>query len=919
MRPLKLRMSAFGSYAGEIVIPMEKLGERGLYLITGDTGAGKTTIFDAICYALFGEASGVNREVSMLRSKYAQPGTPTEVELEFLHGGKVYTVKRTPEYMRPNKKGEGMTKQLAVAQLKKPDGQVVTKVKEVTAEIENILGMNKHQFSQISMLAQGEFLKLLLAKTDERQKIFRELFNTEYYQKLQQELAGKASAADRVCAAMQASIRQHVLDIAVDEDNVLYMELDKAKAGKLAMEEILTLLDSLLEEDKTSLERCEKERTTLGKELETTDKVLGVAAEIEKSKRALEELENKLARELPVLKDTEEKLSIARESLKGKDELQKRAAAIEAELPNYDALDNLQKEIDGIDKEHAEKAKRLEETQTEETARADKIAGLKKELELLQDAGAMKERLLSEEKTLRQSADSYQEMEQKLLAMHKKQEEFERAQERRVSDEEGLSHLVHEYELLDRALRDGQAGLLAAALEEGSPCPVCGSRSHPRKAQLTDAVPTKEVVDRAKDKAEKAREIAGESSHRVGLLHGELDSMERDVKELLKKYLNSEKLEQADVLLSKRQIQVRKQLEELSEKLSVEQTRLARKYVVEREIPVLEAEWRKLTSEKVALREACSSFRASMKEKSMQMESLSGKLMFHSKSEASAQINELQSSAKALQDAYDRARAELDGKSQSVAKLSGQIDGYRKSLAMAQLIDVESETKKREKLSSRMEEILQCIKEIDARKRNNQKVEENVKMKSDELVEAEKRRQWITTLSDSANGKLRGKEKIMLETYIQTTYFDRIIARANLRFRKMSDNQYELKREQEASNSKSQSGLELCVIENGTKRSVKSLSGGESFMASLSLALGFSDEVQSSSGGIQVDTMFVDEGFGSLDSESLNMVYQALVSMTEGNRLVGIISHVSDLKYKIDRQLVVTKQKSGGSTVRMEI
>ena len=186
---------------------------------------------------------------------------------------------------------------------------------------------------------------------------------------------------------------------------------------------------------------------------------------------------------------------------------------------------------------------------------------------------------------------------------------------------------------------------------------------------------------------------------------------------------------------------------------------------------------------------------------------------------------------------------------------------------------------------------------------------------------AEKRYGYVSSLADTANGKLSGKEKIMLETYIQTTYFDRIIARANLRFMKMSDAQYELKRLEEASNNRSQSGLDLGVIDhyNGSQRSVKTLSGGESFMAALSLALGLSDEIQSSAGGIQIDTMFVDEGFGTLDSDSLELAYNALAGLTEGNRLVGIISHVSELKDKIDKQIVVTKEKSGGSNAILQI
>ena len=268
MRPLKLKISAFGPYAGCVDIPMEDLGSQGLYLITGDTGAGKTTIFDAICFALYGEASGNNRVSSMLRSKYADPDTPTEVELTFLHSGKEYFIKRNPEYLRPKKSGEGWTKQLADAEFKTPDGHTYTKVKDVTSAIENLLGINKDQFSQIAMLAQGDFLKMLLADTKHRQEIFRELFQTKMYQILQYRLEDKRKEIYGKVDDGKKSITQYIKGIQVDKDDVLILDVEKAQNDEMITDDVLELLDKLIEQDIILQKKLDSELEQINNELE---------------------------------------------------------------------------------------------------------------------------------------------------------------------------------------------------------------------------------------------------------------------------------------------------------------------------------------------------------------------------------------------------------------------------------------------------------------------------------------------------------------------------------------------------------------------------------------------------------------------------------------------------------------------------
>jgi len=348
MRPLNLKLSAFGPYAGRIDIPMDELGSQGLYLITGDTGAGKTTIFDAICFALYGEASGPNRDASMFRSKYAQPDMPTEVELTFLHGGKEYKVRRNPEYYRPKKSGDGFTKQPADAQLNMPDGRVYSKVKDVTAKVEELMGINKDQFSQIAMLAQGDFLKILLADTKQRQEIFRELFQTQLYQTLQYRLEDRRKDLYGRVEDGKKSVKKDILDIKVDKDDVLSIEVEKAQSGSMTTEDVLELLKKLTEQDAVLREKLNDELQKIGDELEVVNKKIGAASEVEKARKAKADAEEMLKTEIPKLEQRTIERDKAKTALVEKDKYNKEAATIEGELPDYDKVGLLQKELEEL-------------------------------------------------------------------------------------------------------------------------------------------------------------------------------------------------------------------------------------------------------------------------------------------------------------------------------------------------------------------------------------------------------------------------------------------------------------------------------------------------------------------------------------------------------------------------------------------
>ena len=400
MRPLKLTISAFGPYASRTVVDFEQLGESGLYLITGDTGAGKTTIFDAITYALFGEASGNSRDASMLRSKYADPETPTEVELLFDYAGKHYPVRRNPDYERPAKRGGGMTRQTADAELTCSDGRVITKVRDVNNAIREILGIDRNQFSQIAMIAQGDFLKLLLADTQDRQKIFREIFHTGTYQIFQDQVKEAASKLGRECEELRRSIDQYLRGTVADEDDVKAQELARAKEGKLPIAEALALLDWLVEQDEAGLDWIGGELSTLDARLAQVNSQLGKAEELERTKETLKTAEMELQQRTAELTILEERQKQAQERKPEADRLAADAAALEVQLPDYDARDRIA----------VERRSTAQQLQAEEKAATQDLASLEKrekqldqdrtEQKTLEAAGAQKEALLREKDTI---------------------------------------------------------------------------------------------------------------------------------------------------------------------------------------------------------------------------------------------------------------------------------------------------------------------------------------------------------------------------------------------------------------------------------------------------------------------------------------------------------------------------------------
>lgn len=922
MRPVHLKISAFGPYAGYTEIPLDELGTQGLYLITGDTGAGKTTIFDAICYALFGEASGPSRnDATMFRSKYADPDTPTLVELLFTHAGEEYTVKRNPEYMRPAKKGKGLTRQLAEAELHMPDGKIITKIRPVTEAIESLLGINRDQFSQISMLAQGDFLKLLLADTKTRIEIFRELFKTEKYLALQKKLdAGEKDLNVRV-KDERKSIAQYISGIQADKDDVLMVEVEKAKKDEMTTEDVVALLDALTAKDTALKDSIDEELSEAGRELESVNAAIGAAKVLEQASAALKEAKERLADEEPKKDGLSVSLGEAETALKDKSSYERQATLIESELQSYDKAAGLDKDIRDIRKKSEEYEAELERDKKKEQALIKEISGYKEEREVIKDVSADLAKCDARISGIKAEAAGISELSEALSGLGRDRKKLETVQEKYREADAVFKRLNLEYEKMEQAFLDGQAGILASGLRDGERCPVCGSLSHPSPAGVSQDVPTEKQLDDARKSAEAARLKREAASTEAGGLDKIVKNKEEELEKKLRMMFKDAGLDKAPDIVDKAALDCEKRLEAEEEKAERLRADGRRKEELDGLIPKKEKELEDIRSGIGRISILTAQSGSDLEAKTSQLKDLKKSMRFEDKKAAQGEMQKLQKKAGDLQASYDLAKKAYEDHLALINDLKAVIKSNEKTVSEAGEVDVSAKKERQAELNAIHKDCMERRETVAGRIASNERIRHSIILKADSMSGLEKKLQWIRSLSFTANGQLAGKEKVMLETYIQTAYFDRIIQRANLRFMMMSSGQYELVRLKEAGNTKSQSGLDLGVTDhyNGTERSVRTLSGGESFMAALSLALGLSDEVQSSAGGIQIDTLFVDEGFGSLDMNSLDQAYRALAGLAEGNRLVGIISHVEDLKERIDRQVIVTKEKSGGSSIKIKV
>ena len=934
MRPLRLTLSAFGPYAAETTLDLEKLGKGGLYLITGDTGAGKTTIFDAITYALYDHSSSGIREGSMLRCKYADDKTPTFVELEFEVHGVRYTVRRNPEYQRPKARGEGMTTEKADATLTYPDDRPpVTKAKDVTAAVQEIIGLDYNQFSQIVLIAQGQFTKLLNASTEERSRIFRKLFRTQRYAQLQERLQAEASALNQQRTAQNAKLDSLLggLQFSPEDPDA---EALRALCAQTVPETALALLDALTARQAAALEEAGTALQATEAQLDTVQQQLGAAAQAQRLAQQLAARQAELAAAKPALDAARAEADRHAGDAAQLDALTAQVTQAQSALAAYNALDTLCRQ-----QTEARDAARLAAAQahkrrTQLDSLNAALAAAETELAALADADTRLLALQNRSAQLTQRGEALAKLEQRLADCQRQAKAAHKAQENYRAAAAAQDEARARRDALERAFLDAQAGLLAESLTEGAPCPVCGSTHHPARALLPHTAPTQAQVEAARQAAAEADRQAQNASaaaqSALAAANEAKTSLRRDAETLLpERFTTPEGTVPLTFALMTNVLAEENAALQTAQTDCKAQCRQAEADC--RRKAQLEADRQAKTRQRPALEQSAAEADRSAAAQNASADALEGQiaerraaLPYPRRADAQAALDKLEADRSALRTGMDTAQRKLKQAEQAVAAAEAAVEALTAQQTAAQkelpARSAEELTAQQTELTAVRETLRSREKQLSAQLLPNRKTAAQYRAAAEARQTLESRWQWVSALAATAGGTLTSKQKIRLEAYIQMNYLDRILRYANTRLMQMTAGQYELERIG-AENQRSQSGLDLGVIDhyNGTRRSVKTLSGGESFKASLALALGLSDEVQSSAGGIRLDTLFLDEGFGSLDEESLELAIRVLSGLTEGDRLVGIISHVGALKDRIDRQVVVHKARTGGSTVELRV
>lgn len=917
MRPLKITMSAFGPYAGEVTLDMQKLGKSGIYLITGDTGAGKTTVFDAISYALYGEASGNYRENTTLRSKYASADTPTFVELEFEYNNEIYKINRNPEYPRPNKRGEGFTKQNANAELVMPDGSVITKIKEVSAKVEEIIGINKNQFSQIAMIAQGDFRKLLNCETNERSKIFRKIFKTEPYHNIEIKLSSLFNELKRNREKEKSGIEQYINQLKCNENDTLSLELERAKSGDVLIEDVIKLAGEIINKDTLEYTKTQKNIESINEEIEKINSNIKLYENQEATKKAYAEASAKLEELKTKRNDCEKAYKSAEAQRERLDDLTRKINLINSKMPKYDELKSLENSINERAQSFEKSNNSLKLKQQEITSLEKEIDEKSKALEEVKGADLLVQKLTVQKEEIKKKAEALKELKTEIDRCKTEQKNLKNAQSFAKSALDEYGALENEYNQIYIAFFNEQAGIIADELKDGEPCPVCGSTSHPNLARKSENAPSQADVESAQNLVKKAQEKADKARDTASALKSRFDEIAANVKSAAKKLFGTDDNVFDDYnsninALKKEYDRTLALLKTANEKLNLYQK-------LDKEIPKIQEKQKSLSDEISKLNTQKASDEAFISENTKRVTSIKSELDFESADLAKDKLKEYTNLSNDIKNAIEKSKNDFDDIKSKYDTQKGTKASLENALKEFKEIDLASLNEKSLKLNEYKKDVDKTAKTLYSRIESNKLLVDNISEKRDILKGYDDKYVWLKALSETANGDISGKEKITLETFVQMTYFDSIIRKANIRLLTMSDGQYELVRRSDAETLKKNEGLALDVIDhfNGSSRSVSTLSGGESFMASLCLALGLSDEIQSSNGGIKLDTMFVDEGFGSLDGEALDRALSALTSLSQGNRLVGIISHVDALCDRIDNKIVITKDRTIGSNAQI--
>lgn len=891
MKPINIIISAFGPYKDKVIIDFTKLGENGIFLITGDTGAGKTSIFDAISFAVFGEVSGSNRPIQSIRSDFADPETETFVELEFLHKNKIYKILRNPTYEKPKKKGDGFTKKTADASLEFDD-KVVTGIKNVDTKIEEILGINAKQFKQIAMLAQGEFLKILFAESKDRTEIFRKIFDTNIYNLIAKKLKEKLKDNEENLKELKNSFTTNTANILWSVENKVDIS-----AKDLNEVDIATVVEVL----KSEIKNNEAENIKLQEKILKKEQEINVDEENIKKQ---EELNIKIKNYNELLKKQIEYKQQEKEIEELKTKISKNQKAKERIKPKEEKVKNQEEQIQRLEKDLENLNTKIIDGQKKEKEHNTKI-------ELVNKIGEIYKEYCN-----------CVEIKDELLEKANRLKNIEKLELKKAEQVKEYTKIENEYKVMnvdylekeDEFFKE-QAGILAEKLEENKPCPVCGSIEHPKIAQKSVSVLTKQELDVLKKSLENKQKEKQLKQEECIKTNSQINTLVEEFKDDSNEEFNLEKFKN----LIRDEFNKNKEKLEINEKMiSEEYNKLSLNTLVLKEFDfekfkdgVIEA----INLEKNEL----------IKDQTIQ-------------EEKNKQLLEGKTKLKEYNEEYSKELLNLGFKTEEeyknvlivdkeIENLQKYVEQFNTNVTVnnTKILEIEKEVKDKQKLdlTESKAKLIKAKNELEEERKvhiqakgkldNNTRIYNLLTENSKELKKKMKDFLIYDELNRTANGTLPGKKRIEFEQYVQATYFDMVILEANKRLAKMTENRYWLVRKEEPEKISDKVGLDLEVVDNynGKKRDVKSLSGGEAFKAALSLALGLSDVIQSYSGGVVIDTLFIDEGFGSLDTESREQAINTLSLLIDNNKLIGIISHVTELKERIDKKIIVTKTNDG--------
>lgn len=866
MKPLMLRMCAFGPYARRTEINFETLGENGLFLITGDTGAGKTTIFDAISFALYGEAAGgkERRAAKSFRSDYAAQTEDTWVELTFRHMGHVYYLWRSPEYTRASKRGDGVIVHKHAAELHSDTGEAWSSLDEIAQRVQELIGLTRDQFAQTVMIAQGDFLRILNAKSNERRDLFQRLFGTLQYAQLQQRLREKNADAQQKRDTLEKRLQIAASRVSVDEDyadrEALALYLSEPKYA----DRLLTALDSLLAFES-------EKRARIASRLEAADRRLAdAAAALADARHTNEEFAlldrcraalDKLVDEQSAIDDDEARLARARRALQ-------LAPAGTLCSRNAEELSSAQRKLTEAERQCTE---------------------IGKDLPTLETAYANAERALPEVEAQKQLAAQLQECLPLLAELETRAAEEARLK-LKLAQSLDVSHSADEkYMRIKDAYYLGQCGLLAAGLRDGEPCPVCGSTKHPAPAKPADASVSREVLERA----EKAQRDAAAAVQEVDVSLSRV----RAVMQVQKKQLAARGIQEGDT---------RRALESRIRQARDEAARISRAELDARN--ALERA-RRMRAESEARRQSAVETHARLTAEGERLQASFARLLAENDFADEAEYR----LARLPENRIRELEARITAHNESRRSLTDRVDAQNRKLAGRTRVDLDTLTTAFQKLSVERDALRGD--EADASRRLALNESAMKELRDVRRAQASHAEDWavLDELYRAVSGQLSQRVKITFETYVQQYYFKQVVAAANKRLTLLTDGMFVLRLKEEARDRRSQAGLDLDVFDRSTGqwRDVTTLSGGESFMASLALALGLSDVVQAESGGVRLDAMFIDEGFGTLDENALRNALELLSRLADGDRLIGVISHMPELRDRIDKKIVVRKHLWG--------